>query len=396
MKWIEVLSLKRGSVFLFILLTTLSCGEKNQYIEPPPPKVTVAKPVVEDVTDYLEFTGTTRAVEFVEVRARVSGVLESMHFEPGTKVEKGELLFIIDPRPYQADLAAAQAELSAARVEYKRAETELLRAEELFRKQYLSDTDRLKRKTERDTAAAAIGRAESKLQIAKLNLSYTRVTAPISGRVGRNLVDVGNLVGEGEATLLTNVTKYKPMFAYFHLNERDLLRVMQVSRQKALESDHDPDSEPDSELEIPVFLGLVNEEGYPHKGLLDYGESGVNAETGTLELRGVFPNPGKHPVLLPGLFARLRFPVGEHTDALLVSERAVSADQSGKYLLVINADNEVEKRRITPGQVIDGLQVIEKGIQADDRIIINGIQRARPGAKVNPEEKPMRPAKANA
>lgn len=396
MKQIRAVSTFRSLVLFFVLLSNLGCGDKNQYIEPPPAKVTVAKPVVEDVTDYLEFTGTTRAVEFVEVRARVSGVLQSMHFEPGTKVEKEDLLFVIDPRPYQADLTAAQAELAATQVEYKRAETELLRAEELFRKQYLSDTDRLKRQTERDTAAAAIGRADAKVQIAKLNLGYTRVTAPITGRVGRNLVDIGNLVGEGEATLLTNVTQYKPMFAYFHLNERDLLRVMEVSRQKSRERNHDPDSQPDSELEIPVYLGLVNETGYPHQGLLDFGESGVNAETGTIELRGVFSNPGKPPVLLPGLFARLRFPVGSRTDALLVSERAISADQGGKYVLLVNNENKVEKRPVTPGQVIQGLQVIERGIQATDRVIVNGLQRARPGAKVNPEEKPMRPANTDA
>jgi len=376
--------MRNSAITLVIFLVTTACGDKNQYIEPPPLKVTVAQPIRKDVTEYLEFTGTTKAVAFVEIRARVSGFLQSMHFEPGTQVEKDELLFIIDPKPYKAELMAAEAELAATKAEFNRAKTELARAEKLFRKNYLSATDRLKRQTERDTAAAAIGRSAAQLESARLNLSYTRVTAPMSGRVGRNRVDNGNLVGEGEATLLTTLTQYNPIHAYFHLNERDLLQVMAIRRKKAQTHEQGPNKQPDSKLDIPVFLRLVDEKTYIHEGELDFGASGVDSETGTIELRGVFPNPGKRPVLIPGLFAELRFPVGQHKDALLVGEQALSADQSGKFVLVVNTENVVEKRSVTPGQVIDGLQVIRSGIQANDRIVINGIQRARPGAKVDP------------
>ncbi len=374
-------------ILVFLLGFVSACKESNQYVKPPPPAVTVEKPLKKDVTEYLEFTGTTDAFEHVEVRARVSGFLQSIHFEPGTQVAKDQLLFVIDPKPYEAELAAARAELASARVEFKRAQTELVRAEALFKKQYLSDTDRLKRQTERDTASAAIGRAEAKFKSAELNLGYTQVLAPISGRVSRNFVDVGNLVGEGDPTLLTTVTRYDPIYAYFHLNERDLLRVMAVHREEIKKKGLDPETDPGSKAEIPLYLGLSNEEGYPHRGVLDFAESDVSTETGTIEVRGIFPNPLKPPLLLPGLFTRLRFPVGEHPDALLVSERAVGSDQSGDFILVVNDQDIVEKKLIKPGQVIDGMRVIDSGLEVTDRVIINGLQRARPGSKVAPEEK---------
>ena len=386
--------ISRPARLFFIVLSLVSvsaCQDANQYVNPPPPAVTVENPLKKDVTEYLEFTGTTDAFEHVDVRARVPGFLQSIHFEPGTVVVKDQLLFVIDPKPYQAELAAAKAELVATRVEFKRAQTELVRAEALFKKQYLSDTDRLKRQTERDTASAAIGRAEAKLKTAELNLNYTRVLAPINGRVSRNFVDVGNLVGEGDPTLLTTVTRYDPIYAYFQLNERDLLRVMAVQRDEIKRKGLDPENDPGSQAEIPLYLGLASEEGYPHRGVLDFAESEVNTETGTIEIRGVFPNPLKPPLLLPGLFTRLRFPVGEHPDALLVSERAIGSDQGGDFILVVNNEDVVEKRQIKPGKVIDGMRVVEKGLKATDRVITNGIQRARPGSKVAPQQKENAP-----
>ncbi len=374
-------------LLLFLTIATmLGCEQKNQYIEPPPPDVTVSKPAQKEVTEYLEFTGTTRSVGYVEVRARVSGELESMHFEPGTKVDKDQLLFIIDPQPYEAELAAAEANLVSAEAELHRAQVELERADQLVKQNYISKTDHLRRLTERDVAKAEIGRMEAKVENARIKLGYTRVTAPITGRVGRNFVDVGNLVGENEATLLTTVTQYSPMYAYFHLNERDLLRIMAVHREKTREMGVDLDEQPDSELEIPVYLELANEEGFPHRGILDFAESVVNTETGTMELRGIFPNEETPPVLISGLFARIRFPVGMDPDALLVSERALGSDQGGDFLLVVNSENVVEKRPVKVGQIADGMMVIKKGIQANDRVIISGIQRARPGGKVHPKE----------
>ena len=373
-----------------------ACEQRNEYVEPPPPKVTVAKPLQQEVIDYLEFTGTTHAYEKVEVRARVAGFLQSMHFTPGTKVEKDDLLFEIDPKEYQALLNAAQAELSSANAQLKRAEAEFTRSKKLFKQKAGAERDVVKWRGERDIARAAVLRAKAKVEQEELNLSYTKITAPISGRVSRNFVDSGNLVGEGEPTLLTTVTRYDPMYVYFNLNERDLLRLMTMYRQRVKVKGYNPEEESDARAEIPVFLGLANEEGYPHKGIADFAESGVDTGTGTLQLRGVFQNPGKSPVLVPGLFARLRMPIGNQDNALLVSERAIGADQSGNYLLTVTSENTVEKRPIRMGQLVDGLRVIEEGLQPGESVIVKGVQRARPGAKVDPEQIDMKTLTASA
>jgi RND family efflux transporter MFP subunit len=375
---------------LLLLLALLTgCEQKNTYVEPPPPMVTVSKPIKKTVTDYLEFTGTTASVGSVEVRARVQGILESMHFEPGTKVRKNQLLFVIDPKPYEAQLAVAKGDLAKAKAKLDKSESNYWRLAEAGKKGAVAEVEVVAARANRDADKAGVEAAKAVVEEAALQLSYTRVTAPIGGRAGRNLVDIGNFVGRGDATVLTTITQYDPMYAYFHLNERDLLRVMTVYREKVKEKGLDPARNPNSEADIPVFLGLVNEQGYPHRGILDFAESGVDTATGTIELRAIFPNPQKPAVLVPGLFARLRFPVGIHADALLVSERALGADQQGNYLLVINSDNVVEKRLVSAGQVIDGLRVIDKGIQAEDRVIVQGLQRARPGGKVAPKEVPM-------
>jgi len=203
-------------------------------------------------------------------------------------------------------------------------------------------------------------------------------------------VDVGNLVGEGEPTLLTEISRYDPMYAYFHLNENDLLRVMRMYRERITEKGLNPDTDPDSEAEISIFLGLANEEGFPHEGVVDFAESGVDPKTGTLRVRGVFANEGRVKVLVPGLFARLRLPIGKIDNALLVSERAIGADQGGTYLLTVNSENTVEKRPIRQGQLVDGLRVIEEGLQPGEAVIVKGVQRARPGAKVDPEQIDMK------
>lgn len=376
----------RSVQFILILcfLWLTACDQKNEYIAPPPPEVTVSQPVQQSVTEYIEFTGTTQSVGVAEVRAQASGILKSMHFEPGLNVRQGDLLFIIEPELYQAKLAAAQAELVSAKAQLKRAQAELNRVDELIKKSFISKTEYLQLKTERDVAQATIGLKSAAVQSAKIQLSYTRVTAPISGRISRNAVDIGNLVGEGEATLLTTVTQYQPMYAYFHLNERDLLRLMKLSSEKAQQLGHNQEKELYQNLNIPLFLGLADEEGYPHEGELDFVESELNTSTGTIELRGVFTNSEQPERLIPGLFSRLRLPVGKMPNALLINERAIGSDQSGHYLLVVNQENKVEKRLVTLGQHLDGMVVISKGIKAGDKVIINGLQKARPGSVVNP------------
>ena len=377
---------KRGlSTVAVLALLLAGCGDSNTYVEPPPPQVTVATPVIQGVTDYLEFTGTTAAIDHAEVRARVAGVLESLHFTPGTYVEQGDLLFVIDPRQYAAELQAAEAELASAQADEMLAQTELARAKTLYKKSAGPESDIVKWQGQLGTARAAILLAEAKIKSAELQVEYTQVAAPISGRVGREQVDLGNLVGNGEATLLTEITRFNPMYVYFNLNERDLLSVLKMYREKIKQGGMDSTSVYLQAAQLPVYMGLANEEGYPHEGVFEFAESGVDTETGTMELRGIFANDEQPPALLPGLFARIRVPVATRPDMLLVSERAVAQDQGGTYLLVVNSDNKVERRGITIGQRIDGLVVIEEGLRTDDRVVVDGVQRARPGRMVAPE-----------
>ena len=377
-------------IVLFVAAFSLSqipgCEKENAYVAPPPPGVSVATPIEQTVTEYLEFTGTTDSSAFVEVRARVPGILETVNFEPGSIVQQGDILFQIDPSEYEANLSGAQADLKVAEAELEQATTELERNERLQKKGAVAEVKVVEWRTKKSVARAAKQQGEAKVERARLDLTYTKIEAPITGRVSRNLVDPGNLVGEGEATLLTAITAYDPMYVYFNLNELDLLRVMNGYRAKLEAMNISPDEEVLDRAEVPLFMGLADEEGYPHEGLVDYSESGVNPETGTIQLRGTFANPGRPPKLLPGLFARIRMPVREQEGALLVTERAVGADQGGRYLLVVNDQNEVEKRPVRTGQNVDGLLVIEEGLNPGERVVVNGIQRARPGAPVEPEE----------
>ena len=386
------INLRVSCIVLASLLA--GCEQANTYVEPPPPKVTVARPLIEEVIDYLEFTGTTVASERVEVRARVAGVLQSMHFQPGTNVKEGALLFVIDPKEYKADLQAAQAELASAQAKLERAQKEFARAQRLFKQQAGSDVEVVKWRGEQALARAAIERANADIARAQLNLGYTRVKAPTSGRVGRNKVDAGNLVGQGEATVLTEVTDYHPMYVYFNLNELDLLRVQAMYRaevkKKGLRVAKDRERQATiRKADIHVFLGLADEEGYPHEGVLDFAESGVDPDTGTIQLRAVFNNEEVPYALIPGLFARVRLPIAKRPDIPLVTDRAINADQSGRYLLVVNSENVVEKHNVRLGRLVDGLRVIEEGLRSEDWVVVNGIQRARPGGKVDPEKTDM-------
>ncbi|MDH3888373.1 MAG: efflux RND transporter periplasmic adaptor subunit [Gammaproteobacteria bacterium] len=357
----------------------------NTSDEPPPPQVTVATPVIQEVTDYLDFTGTTVAFDHAEARARVAGVLESMHFTPGTYVEQGELLFVIDPRQYKAELQAAQAELASAQADVKLAQTELARAKELYKQNAGPESDVVKWQGQLGTTQADILIAEAKIESAELLVEYSQVAAPISGRVGREQVDLGNLVGDGEATLLTDITRFNPMYVYFNLNERNLLRLLAIYREKIQERGGDTTSTYLKQEKMPVYMGLADEEGYPHEGILEFAESAVDTGTGTMELRGIFVNDGRPPALLPGLFARIRVPVDQRADMLLVTERAVAQDQGGSYLLVVDNENKVGRRSVATSQVVDGLVVIEEGLSKDDRVVVKGVQRARPGFEVTPE-----------
>jgi RND family efflux transporter MFP subunit len=286
-------------------------------------------------------------------------------------------------------LQAAEAEVASAEAQFKRADTELKRAERLFKQKAGSEANVVKWRGDQQVARAAIQRAQSKVERAKLELSYTQVVAPIGGRVGRNLVDIGNLVGKGEATVLTQITQYDPMYVYVDLNEHDMLKVIRIYRERLKERGIDPRTDPARKAKIALEMGLSDDEGYPHQGVMDFAESGLDPDTGTVRLRGVFANSDVPVKLYPGLFARVRMPFDQRADMPLVSERAVGADQSGAYVLVVDAEDTVEKRGVRLGRLEDGLRVIEEGVQAEDRVVVNGLQRARPGGKVDPEETEM-------
>ena len=392
------MQIRLGSCFAAVALVSLiaACEDANTYVEPPPPKVTVAQPTVKDVTDYLEFTGNVAAAARVEVRARVPGTLLSREFVPGTTVDKGQLLFTVDPQEYRANMQAAEAELARAEARKGQADKTLLRARELIGRGNVSEAKLDEAEADAQAAAAEVLVRRAALRQAEIDLGYTEIKAPIRGRVGRSEVDVGNLVGIAEATVLTEVTAYDPMYVYFNLNELDLLRVMKLYRDRVKASGHDPKEDPTEEVGLELQLGLADEVGYPHEGVLDFAESGLDSGTGTLQLRGVFRNTEVPPVLVPGLFARVRMPIGERDDVPLVSERAIGTGQQGSFVLVVNADNVVETRVVKLGRRIDGMRVIEDGLSAGEWVVVNGLQRARPGREVQADKAPMASAAVSA
>jgi RND family efflux transporter MFP subunit len=424
--WGRRRSVLRKSLFLpgfaAIFSGMSGCGAKNQYAPPPPPAVTVANPVQRPVTDYVELTGTTQARAKVDLRARVNGYLQSINFEVGATVKAGDLLFAIDEQPFRASLKAARAKLAEAEATLKAAReskrVEIARAALLIGQARLLIAQlnevRGRRLVERGAQAheeydrqaadfkAAQAEVESKqadLQQAKvdygskialaeanvdnaraavttaeLQLSYTEIRAPIGGRIGRNLVDVGNLV-QTEMTLLGIIETTDPIHVYFTVSESQVLYFTRLRQQNKLPAL--------GTSTIVLQMGLGDEEGFPHEGRLDFAELGVDPDTGTTMRRGIFPNPDGS--IVPGLFARVRGAVGSPSPRLLVPERAVGADQQGRYVLVVNDKDVVEYRPITPGTKFEGLRVVERGLKGDEWVVVNGLLRARPGAKVDPQ-----------
>ncbi|MGD9505799.1 MAG: efflux RND transporter periplasmic adaptor subunit [Syntrophobacteraceae bacterium] len=375
----QPLSHKRIAIALITILLSggaYGCKRENKYIAPPPPNVTVERAARETVVDSVEFTGTTQAALSVDIRARVQGVLQNVYFKPSTLVKKGEPLFLIDPRSYQAEVDKAAAELDNQKAQYDLAEIELKRNERLFKENAASERDLVKARATRDSAKASVGIAAASLDDARIKLGYTSITAPISGLIGRSMVDPGNLVGANESTLLANIKQYDPIYVYFHLNENYLLRMRKIFREGFAKRQA-------PEGGVVIQLGLADEDGYPHEGKLDFVESSVDPDTGTILLRGFFPNPPPY-ALMPGLFVRLRIPAETRENALLVSDRSLGVDQLGDYLLVVNAENVVERRQVKTGAVWKGMRVIEDGLTADDWFVANALQKAQPGMKVNP------------
>jgi len=356
-----------------VAISAFGCGGTEITTEaPPPPEVTVAYPEQRDVTNYLEFTGQTRAVEAVEIVARVPGVLEEMHFEPSTFVQTGDLLFVIEPEPYIASRDAADADVKTWEAEVVRSNADLERLEQAIQTNAVSAQEVDRARADVQQAEANLLGSKANLHQAEINLDYTQVRAPITGMVSRNMVDLGNLVGSTGSTVLTTVMRIKPIFAYFDMSERYLLEAL-------AERDITVADPPEGGQ---AYLGLANEEGWPHEGTIDYIDNTVNTNTGTIQIRAIFPN--ERGQLFPGLFARLRLPVSVEEDALLVSEQALGTDLGGKYLLIVGDDDVVELRHVELGALEGELRVIRTGLEARERYIINGLQRARPGLPVTP------------
>lgn len=362
-----------------------ACNRRSEYVAPPPPAVTVAQPEIRDVTEYYDFTGTTEASESVAIRARVQGFLNSVNFEAGVFVEEGDLLFVIDPQPFEARLKRAEADLASSKAQLQLAEYDHRRIERLHGEDSAAEFELVKARSDWEAAEAAVLAAQAAVDEAQLNLGYTRIHAPISGRISRTLVDEGNLVGAGEYTLLTTIVKDDPIYAYFSASERELLEYLEMHPEKRV---------PRADQEhSPLYLGLPNESGHPHPGYADWADNRVDANTGTIRIRGVFAN--LEHVLLPGLFVRIRVPGEVRENARLITEVALGADQGGRYLFLVNEQNVVEKRYVVVGSLVDGMRVIEQGLATEDRVIVKGIQRAREGLMVNPVRLEIPPPDGN-
>ena len=346
---------------------------------PPPPSVTVAHPIQRDVTPYWEFSGRTEAVAVVEVRARVGGMLEAMHFAPGGMVQKGDRLFTIEPAPYVAARNAALAGVRTVEANLERARSDLARLEQALETNAVSaqEVDRARADVKQSEANLLGERA--RLEQAELDLSYTEIRSPLEGLIGRNTVSVGNLVGP-ESEPLATIMQIRPIYAYFAASETLLLTLLDRGGQTL--ADRDP-------ARPSIHLGLANETGWPHEGEIDYLDNTVDPNTGTIQVRGAFPN--REGKLFPGLFARLRIPGQVQADALLVVEEAIGTDLGGKYVLVVGDGDIVELRHVELGAAEGAHRVVLSGLGAGERYVTRGVQRARPGMPVTPMTDPAAP-----
>ena len=366
----------RRSVLLPIVIAAVlagGCRKAPEVVPPAPPEVTVTTPIQKDITVFQEFVGSTEAYKSVNIRARVQGFLDTMHFEPSAFVRKGQKLFVIEPEPYEAQRDRAAAGLKAAEAGLARAESDLDRLEQAVRTNAVSQQEVTRARAERDQASAALLQAQAELTNAQIQLDYTTVKSPIDGLVSRNYVDLGNLVGAGESTLLTTVRQIDPIYAYFEVSERFIARVLEQRGGHTDPSDGDY---------MRATL-LLEETGLEIEGQIDSLENTVDAATGTIRVRGVFPNADAK--IFPGFFVRVRLPGDLLEGALLVDESALGTDLGGRYLMIVGDDDVVERRYIEPGPLQkDKSRVILSGLEPGERFIIDGLQRARPGMPVTP------------
>jgi RND family efflux transporter MFP subunit len=356
-------------------LFLLTACEQNTFVPPPPPKVEVAVPIQKAITRYLDATGNTAAIKNVDLVARVQGFLQSINYQDGSFVKQGTTLFTIEPETYKLKLEQAQAAETGLQSSLKQTEADFKRQSDLVQRQVVAQSTLDTSTAARDNAQANLQQAQVNTKIAQVNYGYTNVTAPFDGIVSAHLVSVGELVGVASPTQLATIVALDPIYVNFNVNEQDVLRIREDLRKRGMTV---------NEIrQLPIEVGLQTEAGYPHKGKLDYVSPNLNQSTGTLAVRGILPNPDR--VLLPGFFVRIRVPYDEQNDALLVPDTALGTDQAGRYVLVVNADNVVEQRKVATGPLEGGLRVIESGLRGDDKVVVAGLLRAIPGQKVDPQ-----------
>jgi membrane fusion protein, multidrug efflux system len=358
-----------------ILALSVACADTSAQPAPPAsPQVTVAAALDREITEWDEFTGRLEAVDSVEVRPRVSGYVSSVGFHEGAVVRKGDVLFQIDPRPFQAEVDRLRAELTRARATVQRAGSELQRAERLRAENAISQEEHDRRGSFAQESAAQVSAVEAALRAVELNLEFTRVTSPITGRVSRALVTQGNLVssGPGEATLLTTVVSLDPMHAHFDADERIFLKYSALAGNRTN----------GRRFSLPIRMALANEEGFPRTGHMDFLDNRLNSVSGTIRGRAVFANADG--ALTPGLFVRLQVAGNGSSRALLIQDRAVGTDLDKKFVFVMGPDKTIQYRPVQLGPVVDGLRIVRSGLEVGDLVVVNGLQRVRPGVTVNP------------
>ncbi len=351
------------------LFLTVGCKPPNAFVPPPPPEVTVISPDRGDVTVWLGFPGRIEARDRIEIRARASGYLREVAFRDGHRVKVGEPLFVIEPEPYLADWEAAKARLAEAEAAAALAQTSFERREQAYETRAISIIDLETAKAQLAAAQAVVQAAQAAVDQAQIHLSYTTNSAPASGRISRRLVSEGNLVGGSEATLLATLVVEDPVHVYFSVSERQAIPILARLQQPDRMEERSP----------PVRLELADGTSYAHEGRIDYVDNQLDPETGTITARAVFPNPDGS--LAPGLYGKVRVPQ-VRTNAVLVPELALQRDLGGPYLLLVNATNTVEARYVTPGDSVDTRRIITSGLEGNERVIVNGLQRARPGVTV--------------
>jgi RND family efflux transporter MFP subunit len=384
-------AMRRASLLLPALAPiaalVLSACARNEAAEsravPPAPQVSVAPALSRKVTDSEEFTGRFEAVERVEVRPRVSGYISSVNFKDGSEVHKGDVLFVIDPRPYVAERDRARAQLAQARAQLVLARSERDRATKLLAQHAISQEEFDTRTSGLEQGQANVEAAQAALDAAALNLDFTRVTAPISGRISRALVTSGNSVTNGQ-TLLTTLVSLDPIYVAFDGDEQEYLRYIGNGRDTAGDS---------QAARNPVQVGLASENGFPHAGVMVFIDNALDPMTGTIRSRALLENHER--LFTPGLFARIKLLGSTQHDAVLVNDSAIGTDQTVRYVLVLARDNKVEYRPVQLGPVVDGLRVVQSGLAAGETIVVNGLQRVRPGAQVAPQHVAMGERKAD-